>query len=58
MTGWQQEKRTDNHDGELNTFLDLVSSASACERHAERKFCRCKVENLKGMERQFKNGVG
>ena len=25
--------RTDDHDGELNTLLNFVSSASACERH-------------------------
>lgn len=26
-------KRTDDHEGELNSLLDLVSPASACKRH-------------------------
>ena len=28
-----EKRRTDDHEGELNTLLDFVSSASACERH-------------------------
>jgi hypothetical protein len=51
MTGWQGRELTDNHDGELNTFLDLVSSASSCERHADGKFCKWEVGwRLRGMK--------
>lgn len=30
-----RERRTDDHQGELNTLLDLVASTSSSKRHGE-----------------------
>jgi hypothetical protein len=55
---WMDGRRelTDNHDGELNTFLDLVSSASSCERHGDEKFCKWEVGGLEEWSEGSKNG--
>jgi hypothetical protein len=37
--GYVKEKLTDNHNGKLDTLFDLVSPASAGERHSDEMWC-------------------